>query len=136
MASGNHPRQRHISALPVAQVSASLLRVFIPSLQQQAPMPAREPGTVLPPPSPQSTSPPSPQKIANQEIAGKVMETESDVSPQARHCYQSYVEYHKCTKEKGRNAPQCDNFARHYRSLCPDEWISKNSIFSFLNLRF
>ncbi|XWS62082.1 hypothetical protein CRYUN_Cryun07bG0180600 [Craigia yunnanensis] len=90
---------------------------------QQAPRPVHEYGTVSPPPSPQSTSPPSPRKIANKEIARKL--EESDVAPQTRHCYESYVEYHKCIKEKGSTAPQCDKFARHYRSLCPDEWIER-----------
>ncbi|OMO77142.1 Cytochrome c oxidase, subunit VIb [Corchorus capsularis] len=91
---------------------------------EQAPKPPHEFGTVSPPPSPQSTSLPPPHKIANKEIARK-LEEESDEAPKSRHCYESYVEYHKCIKEKGKNASQCDKFARHYRSLCPDEWIER-----------
>ncbi|XVF13529.1 hypothetical protein REPUB_Repub08aG0215500 [Reevesia pubescens] len=89
---------------------------------EQAPRPAHEYGTVSPPPSPQSTSHPSPHKIANKEIARKMQEEEA---PQTQHCYESYVEYHKCIKEKGKNAPQCDKLARHYKSLCPNEWIER-----------
>ncbi|XVF51901.1 hypothetical protein PTKIN_Ptkin04bG0221800 [Pterospermum kingtungense] len=94
---------------------------------EQAPRPAHDFGTVSPPPSPQSASHPSPHKIANKEIARKMEENEEepDVPPQTRHCYESYVEYHKCVKEKGENASQCDKFERHYRSICPVEWIER-----------
>ncbi|XVE57512.1 hypothetical protein DITRI_Ditri04bG0096600 [Diplodiscus trichospermus] len=93
---------------------------------EQAPRPAHEYGTVSPPPTPQSTSPPSPRQIPNKEIAGKLEKDEDDdVAPQTRHCYESYVEYHKCIKEKDKNAPQCDRYGKHYRSLCPAEWIER-----------
>ncbi|XP_022732176.1 putative cytochrome c oxidase subunit 6b-like [Durio zibethinus] len=59
---------------------------------EQAPRPVHEYGTVSPPPSPQSTSPPSPPKIANKEISPMV---DSDVAPQTRHCHKSHVEYRK-----------------------------------------
>ncbi|KAB2017951.1 hypothetical protein ES319_D08G196600v1 [Gossypium barbadense] len=92
---------------------------------EQAPRPVHEYGTVSAPPSPQSTSPPPARKIANKDMARKVAEGEEDVAPKASHCYDSYVEYHKCIKEKGKDAPQCDKLARHFRSLCPDEWIER-----------
>uniref|UniRef100_A0A3Q7G500 Cytochrome c oxidase subunit 6b-1 n=1 Tax=Solanum lycopersicum TaxID=4081 RepID=A0A3Q7G500_SOLLC len=42
---------------------------------------------------------------------------------QSRHCFTRYVEYHRCTAAKGEGAPECDKFAKYYRSLCPGEWV-------------
>ncbi|KAK3014817.1 hypothetical protein RJ639_008293 [Escallonia herrerae] len=44
---------------------------------------------------------------------------------QARHCYTRYLEYHKCIEAKGKGVPECEKFARYYRSLCPLEWIER-----------
>ncbi|GLT44855.1 hypothetical protein SLA2020_187290 [Shorea laevis] len=42
---------------------------------------------------------------------------------QTRHCFTRYIEYHRCVAAKGEGAPECDKFAKYYRSLCPGEWI-------------
>nr|ABK26488.1 unknown [Picea sitchensis] len=42
---------------------------------------------------------------------------------QTRHCFTRYIEYHKCIAAKGEGASECEKFARHYRSLCPGEWV-------------
>ncbi|XP_021866341.1 cytochrome c oxidase subunit 6b-1 [Spinacia oleracea] len=44
---------------------------------------------------------------------------------QTRHCFTRYIEYHRCTAAKGEDAPECDKFAKFYRSLCPGEWIDR-----------
>lgn len=44
---------------------------------------------------------------------------------QTRHCFTRYIEYHKCIAAKGEGASECDKFSRHYRSLCPGEWIER-----------
>ncbi|KAG9451427.1 hypothetical protein H6P81_011392 [Aristolochia fimbriata] len=44
---------------------------------------------------------------------------------QTRHCFTRYVEYHRCIAAKGDGAPECDKFAKYYRSLCPGEWIDR-----------
>uniref|UniRef100_A0A0V0HLK8 Putative cytochrome c oxidase subunit 6b-1-like n=1 Tax=Solanum chacoense TaxID=4108 RepID=A0A0V0HLK8_SOLCH len=44
---------------------------------------------------------------------------------QTRHCFTRYVEYHRCTAAKGEGAPECDKFAKYYRSLCPGEWVDR-----------
>ncbi|XP_075516864.1 uncharacterized protein LOC142551484 [Primulina tabacum] len=44
---------------------------------------------------------------------------------QTRHCFTRYVEYHRCVAAKGEGAPECDKFAKYYRSLCPGEWIDR-----------
>ncbi|XP_008804786.1 cytochrome c oxidase subunit 6b-1-like [Phoenix dactylifera] len=44
---------------------------------------------------------------------------------QTRHCFTRYIEYHKCTAVKGEGAPECEKFAKYYRSLCPSEWIER-----------
>ncbi|XP_002965431.2 cytochrome c oxidase subunit 6b-3 [Selaginella moellendorffii] len=44
---------------------------------------------------------------------------------QTKHCYTRYIEFHKCQKERGEGAPECQKYARYYRSLCPSEWIER-----------
>ncbi|KAA8528304.1 hypothetical protein F0562_035659 [Nyssa sinensis] len=44
---------------------------------------------------------------------------------QTRHCFTRYIEYHRCIAAKGEDAPECDRFAKYYRSLCPGEWIDR-----------
>ncbi|KAA0065134.1 hypothetical protein IC582_006405 [Cucumis melo] len=44
---------------------------------------------------------------------------------QTRHCFTRYIEYHRCTQAKGEGAPECEKFAKYYRSLCPSEWVEK-----------
>lgn len=44
---------------------------------------------------------------------------------QSRHCFTRYIEYHRCVAAKGEDAPECDKFAKYYRSLCPGEWIDR-----------
>nr|XP_043615996.1 cytochrome c oxidase subunit 6b-3-like [Erigeron canadensis] len=44
---------------------------------------------------------------------------------QSRHCFTRYVEYHRCVAAKGEGAPECDRFAKYYRSLCPGEWVDR-----------
>ncbi|KAK1393032.1 Cytochrome c oxidase subunit 6b-1 [Heracleum sosnowskyi] len=44
---------------------------------------------------------------------------------QSRHCFTRYVEYHRCVAAKGEDAPECDKFAKYYRSLCPGEWVDR-----------
>ncbi|KAK9070274.1 hypothetical protein SSX86_010674 [Deinandra increscens subsp. villosa] len=44
---------------------------------------------------------------------------------QSRHCFTRYVEYHRCVDAKGEGAPECNKFAKYYRSLCPGEWVDK-----------
>ncbi|KAL6657578.1 hypothetical protein ACP70R_005358 [Stipagrostis hirtigluma subsp. patula] len=44
---------------------------------------------------------------------------------QTRHCFTRYIEYHRCIAAKGEGAPECEKFAKYYRSLCPSEWIER-----------
>ncbi|KAE9609052.1 hypothetical protein Lal_00020043 [Lupinus albus] len=44
---------------------------------------------------------------------------------QTRHCFTRYVEFHRCVAAKGEDAPECDKFAKYYRSLCPGEWVDR-----------
>jgi len=44
---------------------------------------------------------------------------------QSRHCFTRYIEYHRCVAAKGEGAPECDKFAKYYRSLCPGEWVDR-----------
>ncbi|KZV31573.1 cytochrome c oxidase subunit 6b-1 [Dorcoceras hygrometricum] len=44
---------------------------------------------------------------------------------QTRHCFTRYIEYHRCVAAKGEGAPECEKFAKYYRSLCPGEWVDR-----------
>ncbi|XP_058807690.1 cytochrome c oxidase subunit 6B1 [Phymastichus coffea] len=44
---------------------------------------------------------------------------------QTRYCYQSYVDFHRCSKVKGENFEACQYFKKCYMSLCPQAWVEK-----------
>ncbi|KPJ02171.1 Cytochrome c oxidase subunit 6B1 [Papilio xuthus] len=44
---------------------------------------------------------------------------------QTRHCYQSYLDFHRCQKVRGEKYEPCNYFFRVYKSLCPNEWVEK-----------
>ncbi|KAI9865586.1 MAG: Cytochrome c oxidase subunit 6B [Vezdaea acicularis] len=44
---------------------------------------------------------------------------------QTKHCWQNYVDYHKCIIAKGEDFPPCRQGAKFflaYQSLCPGAW--------------
>ncbi|EEF48541.1 cytochrome c oxidase subunit 6b-1 [Ricinus communis] len=74
------------------------------------------------------------QNSTEQEAAEETPKIKLETAPadfrfpttnQTRHCFTRYVEYHRCTAAKGEGAPECDKFAKFYRSLCPGEWIDR-----------
>lgn len=44
---------------------------------------------------------------------------------QTKHCWQNYVDYHKCILAKGEDFAPCRQFWLAYRSLCPSGWYAR-----------
>ncbi|ODV90092.1 hypothetical protein CANCADRAFT_23961, partial [Tortispora caseinolytica NRRL Y-17796] len=44
---------------------------------------------------------------------------------QSRHCWQSFVDYHRCINNRGEDFEPCKQFYYTYKSLCPDAWTEK-----------
>ncbi|XP_046404605.1 cytochrome c oxidase subunit 6B2 isoform X2 [Ischnura elegans] len=44
---------------------------------------------------------------------------------QTRYCYQSYVDFHRCSKLKGEGYEPCNYFKKVYRTMCPAAWVEK-----------
>ncbi|KZO96725.1 cytochrome c oxidase subunit VIb [Calocera viscosa TUFC12733] len=44
---------------------------------------------------------------------------------QTKHCYQNYIDYHKCVNAKGEDFAPCKQFFRAFNALCPNEWITR-----------
>ncbi|KAF2214622.1 hypothetical protein CERZMDRAFT_105200 [Cercospora zeae-maydis SCOH1-5] len=44
---------------------------------------------------------------------------------QTKHCWQNYVDYHKCILAKGEDFKPCRQFYLAYRSLCPASWTER-----------
>ncbi|MCH0629634.1 cytochrome c oxidase subunit 6B [Kocuria palustris] len=44
---------------------------------------------------------------------------------QTKHCFQSYVDYHKCVNVKGEDFEPCQIFFKTFTSLCPVDWVEK-----------
>ncbi|KAF9737990.1 cytochrome oxidase c subunit VIb [Paraphaeosphaeria minitans] len=44
---------------------------------------------------------------------------------QTKHCWQNYVDYHKCITAKGEDFAPCRQFLLAYRSLCPGGWTTR-----------
>uniref|UniRef100_A0A7N0USP2 Uncharacterized protein n=1 Tax=Kalanchoe fedtschenkoi TaxID=63787 RepID=A0A7N0USP2_KALFE len=56
-------------------------------------------------------------------------EEEEDVvmeaPPDSRHCYTHYLEYQRCRKARGKEAPECRKLAKYYMASCPSELIER-----------
>ncbi|KAI3847978.1 hypothetical protein MKW92_021302 [Papaver armeniacum] len=89
---------------------------------QQAPRPVHEYGEITQaPPQPADDTP-----IINvDDLKTAPYDYRFPTTNQTRHCYTRYIEYHRCIRAKGKDAPECEKFARYYRSLCPSEWIER-----------
>ncbi|KAL6710691.1 Cytochrome c oxidase subunit 6B [Coniothyrium glycines] len=44
---------------------------------------------------------------------------------QTKHCWQNYVDYHKCITAKGEDFAPCRQFMLAYKSLCPSGWTTR-----------
>ncbi|KAK7321204.1 hypothetical protein VNO77_31592 [Canavalia gladiata] len=97
-----------------------------------------ESSEVAPPPAEESNEEQSSGNVeensGNQDAAEEAPEIKLETAPadfrfpttnQTRHCFTRYIEYHRCVAAKGEGAPECDKFAKYYRSLCPGEWIDR-----------
>ena len=45
---------------------------------------------------------------------------------QTKNCWQNYVDFHRCTKAKGKtgeDATPCQWFEKRYKAFCPNGWI-------------
>ncbi|XVE55533.1 hypothetical protein DITRI_Ditri03aG0166400 [Diplodiscus trichospermus] len=79
----------------------------------------------------ESTEPPAEENSGDAEETPEIkLETAPadfrfPTTNQTRHCFTRYIEYHRCVAAKGEGAPECDKFAKYYRSLCPGEWIDR-----------
>ncbi|XP_053596470.1 cytochrome c oxidase subunit 6B1 isoform X2 [Microplitis demolitor] len=44
---------------------------------------------------------------------------------QTRHCYQYYLDFHRCKKVRGEEYEACKYFKRIYTIMCPKVWTEK-----------
>ncbi|EPX70840.1 cytochrome c oxidase subunit VIb [Schizosaccharomyces octosporus yFS286] len=44
---------------------------------------------------------------------------------QTKHCFQSYIDYHRCINAKGEDFVPCKQFWHAFQSLCPSEWVER-----------
>ncbi|KAK6940190.1 Cytochrome c oxidase, subunit VIb [Dillenia turbinata] len=107
----------------------------------EAPPAAEEGSNVTPqessesnPPADEETSGAAEQEESGDQVAEETPEIKLETAPadfrfpttnQTRHCFTRYIEYHRCIAVKGEGSPECTNFAKYYRSLCPSEWIER-----------
>lgn len=107
---------------PAAESNAASVEAVQESAQESAP--AAE----------EKTESPEPEESGSEEASEEAPEVKLETAPadfrfpttnQTRHCFTRYVEYHRCVAAKGEDAPECDKFAKYYRSLCPGEWIDR-----------
>ncbi|KAH9601967.1 hypothetical protein KSS87_000340 [Heliosperma pusillum] len=82
----------------------------------------------------ESSEAPEQEESASEEANEETPEVKLETAPadfrfpttnQTRHCFTRYIEYHRCVAAKGDDAPECDKFAKYYRSLCPGEWVDR-----------
>lgn len=42
---------------------------------------------------------------------------------QTRHCYQSFLDFHRCEKIRGTKYEPCQYFKTVFEIMCPSEWV-------------
>ncbi|KAI5864227.1 cytochrome c oxidase, subunit VIb [Durotheca rogersii] len=74
-----------------------------------------------------TTSPCSPVKSVSSNATGAPLGVDARFpnQNQTKHCWQNYVDYHKCINAKGEDFPPCRQFFLAYRSLCPSGWYER-----------
>ncbi|KAJ4701377.1 Cytochrome c oxidase subunit [Melia azedarach] len=104
------------------------------STETAAPSPEDNSGETAPAAAEESSETTEEENSGDQEASEETPEVKLETAPadfrfpttnQTRHCFTRYIEYHRCVAAKGEGAPECDKFAKYYRSLCPGEWIEK-----------
>ncbi|KAH7277107.1 hypothetical protein KP509_39G034800 [Ceratopteris richardii] len=66
------------------------------------------------------------RKLTIGDIKTAPMDFRFPSTNQSKHCFTRFVEYHKCIRDRGDDAgPECDKYAKYFRSLCPDEWVER-----------
>ncbi|MED6172564.1 hypothetical protein PIB30_051185 [Stylosanthes scabra] len=134
-------QEKPVEAKEVEKESASEETVVEKTAEETTPVAAaaaEESSEVVPPPEEsteeQSSGSVEEEKSGDEEAAEETPEIKLETAPadfrfpttnQTRHCFTRYVEYHRCVAAKGEGAPECDRFAKYYRSLCPGEWIDR-----------
>ncbi|GAB2224252.1 hypothetical protein Droror1_Dr00005004 [Drosera rotundifolia] len=114
----------------VEEVNTQSSDVPSDAAESSAEEPAEESATV----TEETTEVVEEQEAENEEASGEAPEVKLETAPadfrfpttnQTRHCFTRYIEYHRCIAAKGEDAPECNRFAKYYRSLCPGEWIDR-----------
>ncbi|VVA93345.1 unnamed protein product [Arabis nemorensis] len=94
---------------------------------QQAPRSAHTPGTVSP--SPENEPKFRAKRGDDDGDGGEERDSTVDkgfpVTSETRHCFNRYMQYHKCVEKKGSDANDCNNLRDYVRSLCPEELVEK-----------
>jgi len=67
----------------------------------------------------------SPKAVETIELKTAPFDPRFSNTNQTRYCYQSYLDFHRCEKVKGKGAEVCQYFLRTYRSMCPNAWVEK-----------
>ncbi|KAF9972984.1 Cytochrome c oxidase subunit 6B [Actinomortierella ambigua] len=44
---------------------------------------------------------------------------------QTKHCWQAYVDFHKCEDIRGEGAEVCQGFKRVFNSICPVSYVAQ-----------
>ncbi|KAM1023193.1 hypothetical protein TB2_043986 [Malus domestica] len=124
---------------PAAAAAAEESSEVTPAVEvssEASPTAATEEGTETNPTSEAAAeeSSDSTENSSDQEVVEETPEIKIETAPadfrfpttnQTRHCFTRYIEYHRCIAAKGEDAPECDKFAKFYRSLCPGEWVER-----------
>jgi cytochrome c oxidase subunit 6b len=55
--------------------------------------------------------------VALEEIKTVPFDPRFPNTNQTRHCYQSYVDYHRCQRIRGENYAPCDYFKKVFKSV-------------------
>ncbi|KAJ4881390.1 putative cytochrome c oxidase subunit 6b-like [Raphanus sativus] len=91
---------------------------------QQAPRPAHAPGTVSPPPQNEATF----RAKRGEDSGGETDSARDELFPvtnETRHCFNRYMQYHRCLEGKGKDTNDCNSLRDYVRTMCPETLVEK-----------
>lgn len=67
----------------------------------------------------------APKEMTIQDVKTVPFDPRFPNTNQTRHCYQSYIDFHRCQKIRGEKYEPCQYFKKAFHSLCPNAWIER-----------
>lgn len=68
---------------------------------------------------------PDPDKVTAEDFTTAPFDPRFPNQNQTRYCYQSFLDFYRCQKIRGKDYEPCQYFKTTYNQMCPNAWVEK-----------